>query len=105
MRIAIGVCADAGDCNMNVAQRHAANEMMRMMASRSAKILTRDGLRPLTREFPLFMHREQQCPLWVKSRHLQCKTACPRYPQKRVGWAMKYYAQLIVIDAPLARPR
>ena len=22
-----------------------------------------------------------QCPLWVKSRHLQCKTSCPLYPQ------------------------
>src|SRR5262249_15058260 len=77
----IGVCADAGDCKMNVAQRHAANEVMRMMASRSAKILKRDGLRPLRREFPLFMHREQQCPLWVKSGHLQCKSACPLTPE------------------------
>ena len=24
-----------------------------------------------------------QCPLWVKSRHLQCKTPCPLYPQLR----------------------
>jgi hypothetical protein len=24
-----------------------------------------------------------QCPLWVKSRHMQCKTACPLYPRKR----------------------
>src|SRR5262249_49494131 len=24
-----------------------------------------------------------QCPLWVKSRHVQCKTACPLWPQKR----------------------
>ena len=24
-----------------------------------------------------------QCPLWVKSRHVQCKTACPLYPQER----------------------
>ena len=24
-----------------------------------------------------------QCPLWVKSRHLQRKKACPLYPQKR----------------------
>src|SRR5215471_2996991 len=23
------------------------------------------------------------CPLWVKSRHIQCKTACPLYPRKR----------------------
>jgi hypothetical protein len=23
------------------------------------------------------------CPLWVISRHWQCKTACPLYPQKR----------------------
>ena len=23
-----------------------------------------------------------QCPLWVKSRHLRCKKACPFYPQK-----------------------
>jgi len=22
-----------------------------------------------------------QCPLWVKSRHVQCKRACPLYPQ------------------------
>jgi len=21
------------------------------------------------------------CPLWVKSRHVQCNTACPLYPQ------------------------
>ncbi|HEY6384005.1 MAG TPA: hypothetical protein VIY07_19635, partial [Pseudolabrys sp.] len=65
MRIAIGVCAEAGYCNTNVAQRHAASEMMRMMASRSAKIFKPDGLRPLTKEFPLFMRRQQQCPLWV----------------------------------------
>ena len=24
-----------------------------------------------------------QCPLWVKSRHVQCKRPCPLYPQKR----------------------
>jgi hypothetical protein len=24
-----------------------------------------------------------QCPLWVKSRHLQCANRCPLYPQKR----------------------
>jgi len=24
-----------------------------------------------------------RCPLWVKSRHLQCKTACQLYPRKR----------------------
>src|SRR5262245_19304425 len=24
-----------------------------------------------------------RCPLWVKSRHMQCKRACPLYPQKR----------------------
>src|SRR5262245_34281737 len=83
MRIAIGACAEAGDCNTNVAQRHAASEMMRMMASRSAKIFKPDGLRPLTKEFPLFMHRQQQCPLWVKSRHLRCKRACPLYPRKQ----------------------
>jgi len=23
------------------------------------------------------------CPLWVKSRQMQCKTACPFYPQKQ----------------------
>jgi hypothetical protein len=27
--------------------------------------------------------RVQQCPLWVKSRHLQCKPSCPLYPRKR----------------------
>ena len=25
----------------------------------------------------------KQCPLWVKSRHVQRKTACPLYPRKR----------------------
>src|SRR5262249_55293109 len=25
----------------------------------------------------------EQCPLWVKSGHLQCKTSCPLYPRKR----------------------
>src|SRR5262249_34573379 len=24
-----------------------------------------------------------RCPLWVKSRHMQCKRSCPLYPQKR----------------------
>src|SRR5262245_45133498 len=24
-----------------------------------------------------------ECPLWVISRHLQCKMACPLYPRKR----------------------
>ena len=24
-----------------------------------------------------------ECPLWVKSRHVQRKTSCPLYPQKR----------------------
>src|SRR5262249_53248344 len=23
------------------------------------------------------------CPLWVKSRHMQCKKSCPLYPRKR----------------------
>src|SRR5262249_139178 len=27
-----------------------------------------------------------ECPLWVKSGHVQCKTACPLYPRKRT-WA------------------
>ena len=27
--------------------------------------------------------RPAVCPLWVISGHLQCKTACPLYPQKR----------------------
>src|SRR5262245_14137482 len=27
------------------------------------------------------------CPLWVKSRHVQRKTACPLYPQKRTSSA------------------
>ena len=26
---------------------------------------------------------KRSCPLWVKSRHLQCKKACPLYPRKR----------------------
>src|SRR5262245_18126252 len=30
---------------------------------------------------PILLKRE--CPLWVKSRHMQCKKACPLYPQKR----------------------
>jgi len=24
-----------------------------------------------------------ECPLWVKSRHMHCKKACPLYPQER----------------------
>jgi len=24
-----------------------------------------------------------ECPLWVKSRHIQCTTPCPLYPRKR----------------------
>src|SRR5262249_43423784 len=27
--------------------------------------------------------KRQRCPLWVKSRHMQCKRACPLYPRKR----------------------
>jgi hypothetical protein len=27
--------------------------------------------------------RAMQYPLWVKSRHMQCKKACPLYPQER----------------------
>src|SRR5262249_8963092 len=26
---------------------------------------------------------EVQCPLWVKSRHVQCTSPCPLYPRKR----------------------
>jgi hypothetical protein len=43
MRIAIGACPEAGDCKTNVAQKHAASEMMRMMASRIAKSLSSIG--------------------------------------------------------------
>src|SRR5262245_5731744 len=25
-----------------------------------------------------------QCPLWVKSRHVQCKTVCPLYPESDI---------------------
>jgi len=25
-------------------------------------------------------HSTRRCPLWVKSRHLQCQTACPLLP-------------------------
>src|SRR5262249_14965090 len=25
----------------------------------------------------------QECPLWVRSRHMQCKIACPLYPRKQ----------------------
>ena len=28
-------------------------------------------------------HKVNVCPLWVISGHLQCKTTCPLYPQKR----------------------
>src|SRR5262245_65962361 len=28
-------------------------------------------------------HSTRRCPLWVKSRHSQCKTACPLYPESR----------------------
>ena len=27
--------------------------------------------------------QRSQCPLWVKSRHVQCKTPCPLYPRKQ----------------------
>jgi hypothetical protein len=27
--------------------------------------------------------REQQCPLWVKSGHVQCKRSCPLHIRKR----------------------
>src|SRR5262245_7861178 len=26
---------------------------------------------------------EAKCPLWIKSRHMECKTSCPLYPRKR----------------------
>jgi hypothetical protein len=26
--------------------------------------------------------QQVRCPLWVKSRYLQCKTGCPLYPPK-----------------------
>jgi hypothetical protein len=26
---------------------------------------------------------QTECPLWVKSGHVQCKRACPLYPRKR----------------------
>jgi hypothetical protein len=29
----------------------------------------------------LVMNSSNPCPLWVKSRHLQSKKACPLYPQ------------------------
>jgi hypothetical protein len=29
------------------------------------------------------LKRHGQCPLWVKSRHLQCINPCPLYPRKR----------------------
>src|SRR5262245_22392104 len=37
-----------------------------------------------------------RCPLWVKSRHMQCKRACPLYTRKRTGashWAMSAKGQ------------
>jgi hypothetical protein len=48
-----------------------------------AKIFKPDGLRPLTKEFPLFMRRQQQCPLWVISGHFALQLSCPLYPRKR----------------------
>ena len=32
-------------------------------------------------------HVKGRCPLWVISGHLQCKMACPLYPQKRTSGA------------------
>ena len=32
-------------------------------------------------EWEIAYNRPAECPLWVKSRHVQCKTACPLYPQ------------------------
>ena len=34
-------------------------------------------------EILCFDIRQIRCPLWVRSRHLQWKTPCPLYPQKR----------------------
>ena len=31
---------------------------------------------------------QARCPLWVKSRHSQCKRACPLYPRKRTFAAL-----------------
>jgi hypothetical protein len=31
----------------------------------------------------IVVQRDHQCPLWVKSRHVQCKRACPLCPRKR----------------------
>ena len=30
---------------------------------------------------PAFLLSNPVCPLWVKSRHMRCKNACPLYPQ------------------------
>ena len=36
------------------------------------------------------------CPLWVKSRHLQCNTSCPLYTRKRTfgGRGYRYAGRL-----------
>src|SRR6516165_7722641 len=31
------------------------------------------------------------CPLWVKSRHMQCNTACPLYPHSDIDCVLRAY--------------
>src|SRR5262249_25644244 len=41
----------------------------------------------------------QQCPLWVKSRHLHCTSLCPLYPQKRTHAAQQNRLRYSVISS------
>ena len=47
-----------------------------------------------------------RCPLWVISRHMQCKMACPLCPQKRrgIGMSAKGHSGHFVLSIRLKRP-
>src|SRR5262245_2765410 len=51
--------------------------------------------------------RSDECPLWVKSRHMQCKTACPLYPRKRTcavqtGMSALGHKQTVALHQPMS---
>ncbi|MGA6936620.1 MAG: hypothetical protein WB041_14730, partial [Pseudolabrys sp.] len=43
-----------------------------------------------------------ECPLWVKSRHLQWNSACPLYPRKRsaLGDCLIFLDAFVIGDQP-----
>src|SRR5262245_48109100 len=46
------------------------------------------------------------CPLWVKSRHVRCKKACPLYPRKRTfklnQWGCHTFMHVSFLGLPLS---